>query len=77
MRKLLTASLLRAILQVGWGQAYLPSEDLAIATAATLDEEAKDGTNGGMLVFEEIASVLAPDHPHLSPDGKPSVAGHV
>ena len=49
----------------GYGavQAYLPSEDLAIATAATLDEEAKDGTNGGMLVFEEIASVLAPDHP--------------
>jgi len=49
----------------GYGavQAYLPSEDLAIATAATLDEEAEDGTNGGMLVFEEIASVLAPDHP--------------
>jgi D-alanyl-D-alanine carboxypeptidase len=49
----------------GYGavQAYLPSEDLAIATAATLDEEAEDGTNGGMKVFEEIASVLAPDHP--------------
>jgi D-alanyl-D-alanine carboxypeptidase len=49
----------------GYGavQAYLPSEDLAIATAATLTENAEDGTNGGMLVFEEIASVLAPDHP--------------
>ena len=49
----------------GYGavQAYLPSEDLAIATAATLTEDAEDGTNGGMLVFEEIAAALAPDHP--------------
>jgi D-alanyl-D-alanine carboxypeptidase len=49
----------------GYGavQAYLPSEDLAIATAATLTENAADGTNGGMLVFEEIAAALAPDHP--------------
>jgi D-alanyl-D-alanine carboxypeptidase len=49
----------------GYGavQAYLPSEDLAIATAGTLTEEAEDGTNGGMKVFEEIAAELAPDHP--------------
>jgi D-alanyl-D-alanine carboxypeptidase len=49
----------------GWGalQAYLPSEDLAIAASATLDKEAKVGLNGGQMVFEEIATVLAPDHP--------------
>ena len=49
----------------GYGavQAYLPSEDLAIATAATLDENAADGLNGGMEVFKEIAAVLAPDNP--------------
>ena len=49
----------------GYGavQAYLPSEDLAIATAATLEEDAEDGLNGGMEVFKEIAAVLAPDNP--------------
>ena len=49
----------------GYGgvQAYLPSEDLAIAAEATLDEDAEVGLNGGQKVFEEIASVLAPDHP--------------
>jgi CubicO group peptidase (beta-lactamase class C family) len=49
----------------GWGgvQAYLPSEDLAIAASATLDEDAEVGLNGGQKVFEEIASVLTPDHP--------------
>jgi D-alanyl-D-alanine carboxypeptidase len=49
----------------GYGavQAYLPSEDLAIAAAATQTEDAEEGLNGGMKVFEEIASVLAPDHP--------------
>jgi D-alanyl-D-alanine carboxypeptidase len=49
----------------GYGgvQAYLPSEDLAIAASATLDEDAEVGLNGGQKVFEEIASVLTPDHP--------------
>jgi CubicO group peptidase (beta-lactamase class C family) len=49
----------------GWGalQAYLPEKDLAIAASATLDKEAKVGLNGGQMVFEEIAAVLAPDHP--------------
>jgi hypothetical protein len=49
----------------GYGgvQAYLPSEDLAIAAEATLDEDAEEGLNGGQKVFEEIAAVLAPDHP--------------
>ena len=49
----------------GWGalQAYLPEEDLAIATSATLEEGAEVGLNGGQMVFEEIAAVLAPDHP--------------
>jgi CubicO group peptidase (beta-lactamase class C family) len=49
----------------GYGavQAYLPSEDLAIATAATVEEDAEDGLNGGMEVFEEIAAVLTPDNP--------------
>jgi hypothetical protein len=49
----------------GYGavQAYLPSEDLAIAAAATLDEDAEEGLNGGMNVFEEIAAVLTPDNP--------------
>jgi D-alanyl-D-alanine carboxypeptidase len=49
----------------GYGgvQAYLPSEDLAIAAMATLDEDAEEGLNGGMKVFEEIAAELAPDHP--------------
>jgi CubicO group peptidase (beta-lactamase class C family) len=49
----------------GYGavQAYLPSEDLAIATSATLDEDAEVGLNGGQKVFEEIAAVLTPDHP--------------
>ena len=49
----------------GYGaiQAYLPSEDLAIAASATLDEDAEVGLNGGQKVFEEIASVLAPDNP--------------
>jgi CubicO group peptidase (beta-lactamase class C family) len=49
----------------GYGavQAYLPSEDLAIAAAATQDEDAEEGVNGGEKVFEEIASVFAPDHP--------------
>ena len=49
----------------GYGgvQAYLPSEDLAIATEATLDEDAEVGLNGGMKVFEEIAAELAPDYP--------------
>ena len=44
-------------------QAYLPSEDLAIAAEATLDEDAEVGLNGGQKVFEEIAFVLAPDNP--------------
>jgi hypothetical protein len=44
-------------------QAYLPSEDLAIASSATLDEDAEVGLNGGQKVFEEIAAVLAPDNP--------------
>jgi D-alanyl-D-alanine carboxypeptidase len=44
-------------------QAYLPSEDLAIAASATLDEDAEVGLNGGQKVFEEIAAVLAPDNP--------------
>ena len=49
----------------GWGalQAYLPEKDLAIAASATLDKEAKVGLNGGQMVFEEIAALLAPDHP--------------
>jgi CubicO group peptidase (beta-lactamase class C family) len=49
----------------GWGalQAYLPEKDLAIAASATLDKEAEVGLNGGQKVFEEIAAVLAPDHP--------------
>jgi CubicO group peptidase (beta-lactamase class C family) len=49
----------------GYGavQAYLPSEDLAIAAAATQEEDAEEGLNGGMEVFKEIAAVLAPDHP--------------
>ena len=49
----------------GWGalQAYLPEEDLAIAASATLEKEAKVGLNGGQMVFEEIAAVLAPGHP--------------
>ena len=46
----------------GGVQAYLPSEDLAIAAMATLDENA-EVPNGGMKVFEEIAAELAPDHP--------------
>ena len=47
----------------GYGaiQAYLPSEGLAIAASATLDEDAEVGLNGGQKVFEEIAAVLAPD----------------
>jgi D-alanyl-D-alanine carboxypeptidase len=49
----------------GWGalQAYLPEKDLAIASSATLDKEAKVGLNGGQMVFEEIAAVLAAGHP--------------
>lgn len=49
----------------GYGaiQAYLPSEDLAIAASATLDEDAEVGLNGGQKVLEEIAAVLAPDNP--------------
>ena len=49
----------------GWGalHAYLPEKDLAIAASATLDKEAKVGLNGGEMVFNEIAAVLAPDHP--------------
>jgi D-alanyl-D-alanine carboxypeptidase len=49
----------------GWGalQAYLPEKDLAIAASATLDKEVKVGLNGGQMVFDEIAAVLAPDHP--------------
>jgi D-alanyl-D-alanine carboxypeptidase len=49
----------------GYGavQAYLPSEDLAIAAAATHEEDVAEGLNGGMEVFKEIAAVLAPDHP--------------
>src|SRR5829696_1848325 len=48
----------------GWGalQAYLPEKDLAIAASATLDMEAEVGLNGGQMVFEEIAAVLAPGH---------------
>ena len=37
--------------------------DLAIAASATLDEDAEVGLNGGQKVFEEIATVLAPDYP--------------
>jgi CubicO group peptidase (beta-lactamase class C family) len=49
----------------GYGavQAYLPSEDLAIAAAATHNEDAPEGLNGGEKVFEAVASVLAPDNP--------------
>jgi D-alanyl-D-alanine carboxypeptidase len=49
----------------GYGgvQAYLPSEDLAIASSATLDEDAEVGLNGGQKVFEEIAAELTPDNP--------------
>ena len=47
----------------GGVQAYLPSEDLAIAAEATSDEDAEVGLNGGMKVLEEIAAALAPDHP--------------
>jgi D-alanyl-D-alanine carboxypeptidase len=49
----------------GYGavQAYLPSEDLAIAAAATHNEDVEEGLNGGKEVFDEIASVVAPDHP--------------
>jgi D-alanyl-D-alanine carboxypeptidase len=49
----------------GWGalQAYLPEKDLAIAASATLEKDAEVGTNGGQMVFEEIAAVLAPGHP--------------
>ena len=47
----------------GGVQAYLPSEDLAIAAEATSDEDAEVGLNGGMKVFEEVAAELAPDHP--------------
>jgi D-alanyl-D-alanine carboxypeptidase len=49
----------------GYGgvQACLPSEDLAITTEATVDKDAEVGINGGMMVFEEIASELAPGHP--------------
>jgi D-alanyl-D-alanine carboxypeptidase len=47
----------------GGVQAYLPSEDLAIAAEATVDEDAEGRLNGGMKVFEEIAAALAPDHP--------------
>jgi D-alanyl-D-alanine carboxypeptidase len=49
----------------GWGalQAYLPEKDLAIAASATLEKEAKVGLNGGQMVFEEIAAVVAPGHP--------------
>ena len=57
------------ILQVpsfhGFGalQAYLTEKDLAIAASATLKEEAKVGLNGGQMVFNEIATELAPDYP--------------
>jgi D-alanyl-D-alanine carboxypeptidase len=44
-------------------QAYLPSEDLAIAAEATLDEDAEVGLNGGMKILEEIAAELTPDNP--------------
>ena len=44
-------------------QAYLPGEDLAIAAEATVDEDAEGGVNGGMMVFQEIAAELEPDHP--------------
>ena len=47
----------------GGVQAYLPEEDLAIAAEATVDEDAEGGVNGGMMIFQEIAADLAPDHP--------------
>jgi D-alanyl-D-alanine carboxypeptidase len=49
----------------GWGalQAYLPEKDLMIAASATLEKDAKVGLNGGQMVFEEIAAVLALGHP--------------
>jgi D-alanyl-D-alanine carboxypeptidase len=54
----------------GYGgvQAYLPSASLSIATEATVDKDAEVGINGGMMVFEEIASELAPGH-SPSPEG--------
>jgi hypothetical protein len=51
----------------GWGalQACLPEKDRAIAASATpeTEKDAKVGLNGGQMVFEEIAAVLAPGHP--------------
>jgi transposase len=51
----------------GWGalQACLPEKDRAFAASATLKKDAKVGLNGGQMVFEEIAAVLAPGHPPL------------
>src|SRR5215217_3157203 len=37
--------------------------DRAETWSKTLDKEAKVGLNGGQMVFEEIAAVLAPGHP--------------
>jgi len=34
-----------------------------IAASATLEKDAKVGLNGGQMVSEEIAAVLAPGHP--------------
>lgn len=49
----------------GYGgvQAYLPSEDMAIAVEATVNKQAEGGINGGMKVFEGVAAELAPNHP--------------
>jgi hypothetical protein len=43
-------------------QAYLLSKDLVLAAEATVDKDAKEGINGGMMVFQEIASEFAPGH---------------
>jgi len=47
----------------GGVQAYLPEKDLAIAAEATVEKKATGGVNGGMEVFEEVATELEPNHP--------------
>jgi hypothetical protein len=44
-------------------QAYLPEKDLAISAEVTVEKKAKGGVNGGMEVFEEVATELEPNHP--------------
>jgi hypothetical protein len=43
-------------------QAYLLSRDLVIAAEAAVDKDAKEGINGGMMVFQEVPSEFAPGH---------------